>query len=99
MCYITHIDFNSTTSKFSCGIDANSLGFKGEIEMAIKDLKSNFKIIKLSKNIHPKRKQFLLEKTLCEIELLYFEDATVDEDDKQRAGKLYKDIQTYLHLF
>ena len=75
------------------------LDVKGEIKVAIKDLKSNFKIIKLSKNIPPKRKQFLLNKILYEIELLFFEDSEVKEQDKQCAGKLYKDIQTYLHLF
>ena len=75
------------------------LDVKGEIKVAIKDLKSNFKIIKLSKNIPPKRKQFLLNKILYEIELLFFEDSEVNEQDKQYAGKLYKDIQTYLHLF
>ena len=75
------------------------LDAKGEIKVAIKDLKSNFKIIKLSRNIPSKRKQFLLNKILYEIELLFFEDSEVKEQDKQCASRLYKDIQTYLHLF
>lgn len=67
--------------------------------MAIKNMKSDFKIIKLSKKISPKRKRLLLENLLFEIDLLYFDDPRdCEKKEKDSAIKLYSTIQTYIHL-